>query len=168
MHELIYKRHTPVQVVLAGSGPRQDFCKRMVHELNLDSYVHFLGNTDKIAAIMHYADINVLASSKDAFGIALLEGGFMKKPTIIARDGCSAADWLIIDQETGFLFENKNAHDLADTIAFVITHPEQAQAYGQRLYSKVINEFMPNQTAQKILRFYEALQAKLRTTNITN
>ena len=160
MHELIYKRGLPVQVALAGHGPRLDLYKKIVSDLQLTDYVHFLGNTDHVAAVLHYADINVLASSGDAFPLVLLEGGFMRKPTLIARGGCGAADWLIIDKETGFLFENKNMQDLADKIAYVLQHPDHAQRCGNQLHDKVIAEFLPEQVTQQLLGFYRELQQK--------
>ncbi|MBM3886305.1 glycosyltransferase family 4 protein [Candidatus Dependentiae bacterium] len=162
MHDLIYKRNTPVQVALAGTGPRLDLYKKMVHELGLNGYVHFLGNTEQTPTIFHYADINVLASSGDAFPLVLLEGGYMKKPTIIAREGCGAADWLIIDQQTGFLFENKNATDLADKIFYVLTHQDIAQTCGNNLYKKIMKDFQPAKTTQAMVAFYTQLHEQKR------
>jgi glycosyltransferase involved in cell wall biosynthesis len=163
MHKLIYRHNIPVQVALAGGGANLAKYKKIVHELKLDEYVYFLGNlhnSKQAAAVLSYADINLLASSNEAFGIVLMEGGIMKKPTICARSGCGAADWLIIDGETGFLFENKNAADLADKIAFVLSHQELAQACGQKLYEKIMANFLPAQTAKAIRELYAQLHAQ--------
>lgn len=163
MHDLIYQRNTPVQVVLAGNGKNLAKYKKMVHDLKLEEYVYFLGglaSSEQAAAVFHYADINLLASSKEAFGIVLLEGGILKKPTICARGGCGAADWLIIDGETGFLFENKNATDLANKISFVLSHKDLAQACGKKLHKKIIDGFLPRQTTSAMLEFYSQLHVK--------
>lgn len=157
MHELIVKRNIPVQVVLVGDGPMMATYQKMVRDLGIADYVHFLGNTELTPHILHYADINILTSSKEAFGIVLLEGGLMKKPTIVARGGCGAADWLIIDQKTGFLFDNNDVQSLANTIAYVLAHHDEATECGQRLYEKVVTEFMPAQTAHALMQLYHRL-----------
>ena len=157
MHELIIKRNIPVQVALVGDGPMMGTYKKMVRKLGIADYVHFLGSTELTPAVLHYADINMLTSSKEAFGIVLLEGGLMRKPTIVARGGCGAADWLIIDKQTGFLFENNDVQSLADTIAYAIAHDDEATACGQRLYEKVMAEFMPSRTAAALLAMYHEL-----------
>ncbi len=159
MHELIHERHTRVQVALAGHGPKLDAYKKMVHNLQLDGYVHFLGSTENTSAVFHYADANVLTSSEEAFGITLVEGGLMKKPTIVARS-IGAANWLIVNNDTGFLFEQDNASSLADTIAYVIDNQNIAQACGQRLHDKIIADFLPEQSVKKLLAFYEQLQQR--------
>lgn len=157
MHELIVKRNIPVQVALVGDGPMMATYQKMVRDLGITDYVHFLGNTELTPHILHYADINILTSSKEAFGIVLLEGGLMKKPTIVARGGCGAADLLIIDKQTGFLFDNNDVQSLADTIAYALAHHDEAIECGQGLYEKVVAEFMPVQTSRALLQLYTKL-----------
>ena len=157
MRELIVNRHTPVQVALAGKGPMLATYQKMVCDLGIVDYVHFLGSTELTPAVLHYADINLLASSEEALGIALIEGGLMRKPTIIAR-GTGAADWLIIDKQTGFLFVNNDVQSFADTIAYVLLHAEEANACGQMLHDKVVAEFLPARSAEALLALYQGLQ----------
>lgn len=156
MRELIVNRHTPVQVALAGKGPMLATYQTMVRDLGIADYVHFLGSTELTPAVLHYADINLLASSEEALGIALIEGGLMRKPTIIAQ-GTGAADWLIVDKQTGFLFANNDVQSLADTIAYVLAHAAEAKACGNRLHDKVVDEFLPARSAEALLAFYQGL-----------
>lgn len=156
MRELIINRHIPVQVALAGKGPMLVTYKKMVNDMGIGDYVHFLGSTERTPELLHCADINLLASSEEALGIALIEGGLMKKPTIIAR-GTGAANWLIIDKHTGFLFKNNDAQSLADTIAYALKHEQEAVACGQRLHEKVVAEFLPTRSAQALVAFYREL-----------
>ena len=140
---------------------KQDTLKKMVHDLHLDGYVHFLGSTHLTPELFYYADVNLLASSNEAGGTALIEGGLFAKPTIAAT-GTGAAGWLITDQETGFLFENNDALSLADTIAAVLCNPGEAQACGQRLRERVLVDFLPPQTVAKTLAFYKIIGKRLK------
>lgn len=165
IQELTFKRNFPIQVALAGDGDNFEIYKKKVQELNLSDYIYFLGHTEKTPQLLEYADINLLASKNEAFGIALLEGGIMKKPTIIAK-GTGAADWLIIDKETGFLFENNDMQSLADTIQYALTHKEEAEKYGQKLYEKVIAEFIPRRNIKKLIEFYKTVATKKYASNL--
>ncbi len=154
MHDLIYKQHLPVQVALAGRGDNQPAYEKMVDELGLRGYVYFLGETDLTPALFYHADIALLAGREEAFGIALAEGGLLKKPTIIA-DGAGAAGWLIEDGITGFLFQANNAQSLAQKIAYVAMHPATAALCGERLQYKILNSFSGIKIAQRLIAFYK-------------
>jgi len=162
MHELIYRRNIPVQIALAGAGPSEALLRRLVREKGLDGYVHFLGATEQTPAVFHYADVALLAGRKEAFGMALAEGGLMKKPTIIA-DTAGAAGWLIEDGVTGYLFRADEASSLADRIAFILQHPTEATACGARLRDRVLNDFGPATTARRMMVFYRQLHDSVKT-----
>jgi glycosyltransferase involved in cell wall biosynthesis len=156
MHELIYKKGTPVQVVLAGTGATMlAKYKKLVHALGLDGYVHFVGQTEETPALFYHADIALLAGEKEAFGLVLAEGGMLKKPTIIA-DRAGAAGWLIEDNVTGFLFQTNNPGSLADKIAYVLAHPALAAMCGERLFHRVSGYFSAGHGVQKLLTFYQS------------
>lgn len=165
MKELIYERNFPIQVALAGEGENFEMYKKMVNDLGISDYVYFLGKTNFIPDLAQHADINLLTSKEEAFGIALLEGGMMKKPTIIAK-GTGAADWLIIDKKTGFLFENNNVQSLADTIQYVLANKKEAASCGDRLYEKVKAEFIPARNIEKLINFYHAVTKKTHPLNL--
>jgi glycosyltransferase involved in cell wall biosynthesis len=122
-----------------------------------------IGSTELIPALLQYADINLLTSSSEPFGIVLLEGGLLHKPTLLPSTGCEAANWLIIDRETGSLFEQNNATDLADKIEYMLTHPDYAQTCGDNLHDKVVREFLPAQTVHTILDLIAQLLEQKRS-----
>ncbi len=161
VHNLIYKRNRPVQVVLAGSSEKNILAKynRMINDLGLNDYISMTGATEQTPELLYYADFNVLPSLLEPFGIAITEGGLMKKPTITAT-GLGATDWLIIDNETGFIFENNDAVSLTNTIEKVLDNPKLAAHCGQALYEKVMHEFHPEKTIQNLIALYEEVHAK--------
>ncbi len=156
LHELVYKRHTPVHLMFAGGGNAEPL-KLLVQELQLTDYIFFLGQTEDTPALLAAADINILASSKEAFGMTLLEGALLGKPTIAAR-GIGAADWLITDRETGFLCDPDDVQSLADAIAFVLANPADGAACGQRLRERAMNHFLPTQAVAATMAFYMAVK----------
>lgn len=160
MAELIHNRKTPVQALLAGHGKNLELYKKIVQSLNISQYVHFLGNVENPSALFYFADVNLLTSSKEAFGISLVEGGFMEKPTMIAHS-TGAANWLIKDSDTGFLFKNGDAQDLADTISYVLKNPTEATRAGKALKKLIITDFMPEKSARRLITLYYQLREKM-------
>lgn len=161
LHELVYKKNKPVQIIFAGnySGrPWQD-CQALIEKLNIGNYVHFIGFTTKVAEIIYSSDIKVLPSKKEAFGIACLETALMKKPIVgTAETGMMN---IIQHEKSGLLFENENAQDLANQIERLLDNPDLAQQLGENAYEHVTKNFLPETTTIKLIEFYnETLKKK--------
>lgn len=150
--QLLCTNNIPVQLVLAGDGPRFEEMKTFAKTLGIQDYVYFLGQTDKTPEIYYYSDINALTSNSEAFGIVLLEGSLMKKPMIgTAGTGMEA---VVKDGETGFLFKKNDADDLARQIKKLIEDRFLAETLGQNAYTYVMNNYVSAVTIQKLKAFY--------------
>lgn len=167
-HPLLFKaikklvrEHQPVQVVLAGEGPRKQEYIEIVKNLGLAEYVHFIGYASHVEQLLHYADFTVLPSGNEAFGIALLEASLMKKPAIISHI-IDAAHVLVIDQQTGLLFENDNADSLADKISVLASNRDYARQLGENAYAHVKNNFSNKVSFERLQKFYNNVLAQGR------
>jgi glycosyltransferase involved in cell wall biosynthesis len=152
LHTLIHKKGIKVELLLAGKGPLKNSLVALAKKLKISEYVHFLGFTNKVPEILSYSDMNILPSKKEGLGIALLEASLMKTPSI-AADGSGMTD-VIHHNETGLLFKNENADDLAKQIEFLITHKEQAKKLGDQAYTYVKENFDPEKNFQKYVSIY--------------
>lgn len=148
--------HESVQVIFAGEGESLAYCKDVAKSLGVSGTVHFVGATSEIAGLLYHSDINILTSSKDAFGIAVLEGGIMQKPTIISS-GAGSAGTLVKHGQTGLVFKKGNYQECAEMIMQLIKNPAEARAYGQALYQDVIHNYTQQAGAKKLIEFYGAL-----------
>lgn len=63
------------------------------------------------------------------------------KKKIIVSDATGVANELIIDNETGGVFENGNYIDLQNKILSCINHPEQWNIYAEKAYEKLITDY---------------------------
>jgi glycosyltransferase involved in cell wall biosynthesis len=71
--------------VLVGSGELEDYLKRLARELDIENDVFFLGWQSNPFKFMAHADVFVLSSLTEAFGLALLEAMACRLP-VIATD----------------------------------------------------------------------------------
>lgn len=109
-----------VKLLLVGDGPLIEDNKKLVEELKLSNRVVFLGNRYDIPELMNYADIAILSSHWEGFGLAVLEGMAAKKP-VIASDVDGVRE---IVEGYGLLFEQGNEKELAKHIISLINDQE--------------------------------------------
>jgi len=154
LNKIIYEKHKPVHLVIVGSGVRIEYLRKMSRELELKPFVHFLGFSQDIPAIMYHSDFHVLASSNESFGIVYLEAALMKKPSIGATG--TGAEYIIKHEHTGLLFKNNDLDDLVKNIEQLIDQPKLCQILGENAYVHVQQNFSNN---SNFLKFEQLLQS---------
>ena len=77
----------PARLILAGLGPERNAAKEQVQELGLGGRVHFIGNQESIADLLSVADLFLLPSQTESFGLAALEAMSCAVPVLASRVG---------------------------------------------------------------------------------
>jgi len=106
----------------------------MVNELNLDHCVHFFPATLDVERFYKEADIFILPSSYEGFGMVVLEA-FSHFLPVIGSDVHGISE--LLADNRGLLFQKNNAHALAQKIDLLIRNPHQRAYLGQRGYDYV-------------------------------
>src|SRR5260370_9090976 len=83
----------------------------MVHDLGIQGRVHFLGKQDRVNELLPLADLMVMPSQLESFGLAALEAMACKVPCIATRVG--GVPELIDHGETGLLYTVGDFDDMA-------------------------------------------------------
>lgn len=114
----LIRRHPDwdVRYVIVGTGPYERALRARVQELGLTGQVSFLGYVPNEHLASHYesADLFVMPSWSEGFGIAYLESLAMGIPVIACR-GQGPEDF-VINGVTGYLVPPRNVSALTDTI----------------------------------------------------
>jgi glycosyltransferase involved in cell wall biosynthesis len=103
---------TNVKLLLVGDGSLRKECEQLVKELNLLKRVFFLSVRTDVPSLLKTADISVVSSNWEGFGLVAVEGMASKKP-VIASD---VAGLSTVVKGAGVLFEKGNDKELAKTI----------------------------------------------------
>lgn len=96
-------------LLLVGDGPRKKICEEIASQLNISGRIHFLGLREDIPRLLKSADIAVMSSHWEGFGLAAVEGMAAGKP-VIASEVSGLAD---IVRNYGLLFPPGDANALA-------------------------------------------------------
>ncbi len=102
---------TPARLMLIGDGPERSEAERLVHRHGLQHRVHFLGKQDSVHELLPLADVMLMPSQLESFGLAALEAMACNVPTIATNVG--GIPELIDDGVTGLLFAVGAVEDMA-------------------------------------------------------
>ena len=83
----IVQKTVPSKLLLVGDGPERPRLERMSRELGLFDHVRFLGKQDAIEEILAVADLFLIPSSNESFGLAALEAMACEVPVISSNAG---------------------------------------------------------------------------------
>ncbi len=83
----IVQKQIPSKLLLVGDGPERPRLERMTRELGLYEHVRFLGKQDAIEEILAVADLFLIPSSNESFGLAALEAMACQVPVISSNAG---------------------------------------------------------------------------------
>jgi N-acetyl-alpha-D-glucosaminyl L-malate synthase BshA len=95
-------KEVPAQLVLVGDGPDRSAAEWLAHDLGIHSRIHFLGKQERVNELLPLADLMMMPSEMESFGLAALEAMACKVPTIGTCVG--GVPELIDDGITGLLF----------------------------------------------------------------
>jgi len=97
--------------------------KQYIVQNKLEKYVHILGYKDNPFDYVDMADMLLVCSDNEAFGLVTVEAMLLGKPVVGASSG--ATPEIIQDGKTGFLYKLHDVKDLAKKIEQAITHKDQ-------------------------------------------
>ncbi|MCC6772029.1 MAG: N-acetyl-alpha-D-glucosaminyl L-malate synthase BshA [Gemmatimonadaceae bacterium] len=91
----------PSALVMVGDGPDRDDAEQEARELGVEKDVHFLGKIEQVAPLLASADLFLLPSDRESFGLSALEALASGVPVI----GCNVGGLpeVVREGETGAL-----------------------------------------------------------------
>ena len=81
------RRMIPATLLMVGDGPDRHDAEAEARELGVGADVRFLGRLDAVAPVLAAADLFVLPSQTESFGLAALEAMACGAPVLAARTG---------------------------------------------------------------------------------
>lgn len=111
-----------VKLLIAGKGAEEKKLKQIVKDSNINDKVFFLGFVSDIMSFYPLIDILVIPSEHESFGLIAIEVQALGIPVIATN--IPGLNEVVINNETGLLFERKNAKDLAEKLNKLIENKE--------------------------------------------
>lgn len=148
-------RQVPSQLVLVGDGPDRSAAEWLAHDLGIQSRVHFLGKQDRVNELLPLADVMLMPSELESFGLAALEAMACKVPSIATRVG--GVPELIDDNETGLLYEVGDIDGMAKGIIDLLQDRERLQTMRTVARKAAQKRFCSTLVLPQYVRYYESI-----------
>lgn len=108
----------PSKLLMVGDGVDRVNCEQLCREFGISENVRFLGKQDAVEEILSVADLFVMPSESESFGLAALEAMACKVPVISSNAG--GLPELNIHGVTGFLSDVGDIQSMADNAIYIL------------------------------------------------
>lgn len=144
-----------ISTSLKESQEYEEKLKKYIAENTLEEYVHMLGYVKQMNLVRAEGDVEIVASSTEAFGRVSVEAMMSSMPVIAADAGANPE--IVTHGETGYLFKSDSVDELAEAMKKLIEHPEDIKRMGESGYKFAEENFTAEQNARAIEAFYAEL-----------
>jgi L-malate glycosyltransferase len=111
-------KEIPSKLLMIGDGPERTHCETMAREFGISDAVRFLGKQDAVEEVLSVADLFLMPSEKESFGLAALEAMACEVPVISTNTG--GLPELQLQGVTGFMSNVADVEDMTRNAMFVL------------------------------------------------
>ena len=148
-------KQLPARLALIGDGPDRSTAEWLAHSLGIHDRIHFLGKQDRVSELLPLADLMLMPSEMESFGLAALEAMACQTPAIATRVG--GVPELIDDGVNGLLFPVGDVDAMAEASVALLSDPERHQAMRKAARKTAQDRFCSTRILPRYVAFYESL-----------
>ena len=108
----------PAKLLMIGDGPERVGAETASRELGISDDVRFLGKLEAVEEVLSLADLFIMPSEKESFGLAALEAMACQVPVISSNAG--GLPELNIQGVTGFMSDVGDTEDMTRNALFIL------------------------------------------------
>jgi N-acetyl-alpha-D-glucosaminyl L-malate synthase BshA len=112
------QKEIPAKLLLIGDGPERVHAEQQCRDLDICHNTRFLGKLEAVEEVLSVADLFLMPSEKESFGLAALEAMACEVPVISSNTG--GIPELNIHGVTGFLSKVGDVEDMTRNALFVL------------------------------------------------
>ncbi|PNZ88878.1 N-acetyl-alpha-D-glucosaminyl L-malate synthase BshA [Staphylococcus pettenkoferi] len=145
----------PAKLLLLGDGPELMDMKAKAHEMNLQDDILFLGKQDWVSAFYQMADLVLLLSEKESFGLTLLEA--MKTGVVPIGSNAGGIKEVIKHGETGYIVDVGDSDAASRYALKLLNNPELYQRLQHNMLADIEQRFGSELITDQYEHYYQQL-----------
>ncbi len=151
----ICARFPQTQYIIVGDGPLRKNLEILAHKCSVSQHVKFVGRVsdEELQSFYREADIFIMPSSQEGFGIVYLEAWLHNLPVIAGMH--DAGREVVTHGINGLVVDPDAIDEISDAVIWLLEHPEEARRMGAVGYQTVVERY-------NHITFRERLAAILR------
>ena len=157
------RRNVDSVLVMIGDGPDRHAAEHEARQLGVEKDVRFLGKIDSVAPLLAIADLFLLPTNMESFGLSALEALASGAPVIGAKVG--GLPEVVKDGETGVLCGVGDVDGMANAAITILSDDKRWRQMSEAAAADARARFAMNDVVQRYEDFYAAT---LRQSPVTS
>lgn len=149
------QQRIPARLLLVGEGPELSAIRGLVQRYGLSQKVQFLGKQDEVAPLFSAADLLLLPSEKESFGLVALEAMACGVPVIGSVAG--GIPEVVLHGVTGLLSDVGNVTEMTANAITLLTDVPTYCAFSKQARQRAEKMFHVHQQVSQYEAIYEEL-----------
>ncbi len=162
----VLQKGIKARLVMVGDGPELSAVRHRARQLDVLEQTEFVGKQAKIADYLTVADVFLLPSEEESFGLAALEAQACEVPVVATRVG--GLPEVVADKESGFLSDIGDTEKMSDDVIKVLSDEELHRAFGLRGRELAISRYSSELVIPQYIKFYEKVLSQSAKKQMQN
>jgi len=143
----------PARLILVGDGPDRPVADERARKLGIGDRVVFLGKQEQVAELLGCADLFLLPSESESFGLSALEAMASEVPVVGTR--CGGLEELVRDGVTGRLLPVGAVDAMAQAAVEILSSDDRQRDMGRAGRKDAIDIYSADGIVETYEAFYE-------------
>lgn len=157
----LVRQKMSAKLVLIGDGPDRGAAEHLVRRKKLSNDVFFLGKQDRVYELLGLADLFLLPSDLESFGLAALEAMACEVPVIATNVG--GVPEVVINGVDGYLVEPRDVAAAGKFAIQILSRADRGKEMGKQARIDARKKFCSND----VIPLYEAYYQKVLAAGST-
>jgi N-acetyl-alpha-D-glucosaminyl L-malate synthase BshA len=159
----LVREKMPAKLVLIGDGPDRGAAEYIVRKKKLVRDVHFLGKQDRVYKHLSQADLFLLPSDMESFGLAALEAMACEVPVVASNVG--GVPEVIEHGVDGYLHEPRDVKAAAGYALEILSRQDRGRAMGQTARINARKKYCANDVIPLYEEYYRQVIGAVAATH---
>lgn len=144
------RKQIDVKLIMVGDGPERPEAEALARELGVVEHARFVGKQEQMEEILPIADLFLLTSEYESFGLAALEAMAAEVPVISTNAG--GLPEINVHGETGYMADVGDVQSMTQFSVDILKDDTRRRQFGERAYQHALKFDIEN-----IVPIYEQL-----------
>lgn len=149
---------TDAKLIMVGDGPERSAVYYRAEQLGVKEHTTFVGKQANIADYLGVADIFLLPSELESFGLAALEAQACEVPVIATRIG--GIPEVVNEGESGFLSDVGDVEKMSVDTLRLLNDEDLRRSFGERGRELAVQRYSTSKIIPQYISFYEKIVKK--------
>jgi N-acetyl-alpha-D-glucosaminyl L-malate synthase BshA len=143
----------PVRLLMVGDGPEVPAAEEQARGLGVGEFVHFIGAQEYLEDLLPLADLFLLPSQHESFGLAALEAMSCGVTVVATSEGGTRE--IIRHGENGFVHPPDDVEGMVATIGGLLDQPTRLETIAAAARRTAVEDFPVSAAVSRYLAVYE-------------